>query len=94
MYAGLLARPGALRAGFALYRAFWKDAEDNRIFAKKQLPMPVLAIGGAMSLGDAFAVSIERLTNNLQSLVFEDCGHFILEEKSARVMRELRSFLL
>ena len=93
-YGGSLARPGALRAGFALYRAFWEDAEDNRTFAKKKLPMPVLAIGGAMSLADAFGVSLEPLTASLQSLVFEDCGHFILEEQPARVMHELRSFLL
>ena len=93
-YGGSLARPGALRAGFALYRAFWEDAEDNRTFAKKKLPMPVLAIGAAMSLADAFGVSLEPLTASLQSLVFEDCGHFILEEQPARVMHELRSFLL
>ena len=92
-YAECLARPGALRAGFALYRAFWQDAEDNRGFAMRKLPMPVLAIGGAMSVGDKFGSSLKPLAVDLTSTVFEDCGHFLFEEQPERVLKELRAFV-
>ena len=92
-YADALARPGALRAGFALYRAFWEDAEDNKVFAKTKLTMPVLAIGGEMSLGDALAQSLKPVTQSLRGVVIRDCGHFVLEEQPERLVREIRAFL-
>jgi hypothetical protein len=40
-----------MRAGFELYRAFDRDAEDNRDALRRngKLTMPVLAVGCAMS---------------------------------------------
>jgi pimeloyl-ACP methyl ester carboxylesterase len=38
-YARSYAMPGALRAGFEYYRAFASDAQTNREFAKRKLPM-------------------------------------------------------
>lgn len=40
-----------MRAGFELYRAFDRDAEDNRTVLKKseRLTLPVLALGGEAS---------------------------------------------
>jgi len=42
-------RPGAMRAGFAYYRALPQDKADNRALLDSgfRLPMPVLALGGA-----------------------------------------------
>ena len=46
-YLRTYAQPGAMRAGFAYYRALPQDAADNaEIVARFKLPMPVLAIGG------------------------------------------------
>src|SRR5881275_2033648 len=45
-YAAQYAQPGAMRAGFAHFGAFSQDAEDNRVFQRTRLTMPVLAIGG------------------------------------------------
>jgi pimeloyl-ACP methyl ester carboxylesterase len=86
------ARPGALRAAFELYRAFWQDAEDNRSFGETKLTMPVLAIGGEMSLGRLLEQSLEPLTKDLRGLVFEHCGHFIPDEQPEQLARELIQF--
>ena len=45
-YAAQYAKPGAMRAGFAHFKAFSQDAEDNKIFQRTKLTMPVLAVGG------------------------------------------------
>ena len=43
-------QPGAMRAGFAYYRAIPQDIADNKAFVDRfKLPMPVLAMGGAVS---------------------------------------------
>ena len=44
-------QPGAMRAGFDIYRALPRDAADNAEHARFKLPMPVLAIGGAGGRG-------------------------------------------
>ncbi|HJU33140.1 MAG TPA: alpha/beta fold hydrolase [Hyphomicrobiaceae bacterium] len=42
--------PGAMRAGFAYYRAISQDAADNRASIERaKLPMPVMAMGGGVS---------------------------------------------
>ena len=91
-YADAYARPGALRAGFDTYRAFWQDAEDNKDFARRKLAMPVLAIGAGLSVGTALAQSLQPLVEDLRDLVFEDCGHFIPDEQPERLARELDAF--
>jgi pimeloyl-ACP methyl ester carboxylesterase len=92
VYTTPYARPGALRAAFDLYRAFWQDAEDNTSFGETKLAMPVLAIGGEMSLGRLLEQSLEPLTTDLRGLVFEHCGHFIPDEQPERLSRELIRF--
>ena len=92
-YAQAYARPGALRAGFDGYRAFWQDAEDNKRFAETKLKMPVLAIGAELSVGTALAQSLQPLAENLRGLVFEGCGHFVPDEQPERLARELETFL-
>lgn len=56
-YAAQYARPGAMRAGFAQFTASSQDVEDNRIFQRTTLTMPVLAVGGEKSFGATEAVS-------------------------------------
>src|SRR5205823_4064601 len=50
-YAAQYALPGAMRAGFAQFTAFGQDVEDNKIFQRTKLTIPVLAIGGEKSFG-------------------------------------------
>ena len=91
-YAGVYARPGALRAGFDTFRAFWQDAEDNSVFARTRLPMPVLAIGAQQNVGSMLEQSLRPLTENVRGLVIENCGHFIPDEQPDRLVRRLVAF--
>lgn len=91
-YASAYARPGALRAAFDMYRAFWRDAEDNRALAATRLPMPVLAVGAEGSVGRQLERSLEPLAADLRGVVFEGCGHFVPDEQPARLARELDAF--
>src|SRR5246500_303482 len=50
-YAAQYAQPGTMRAGFAQFAAFSQDVEDNTVFQRTKLAMPVLAIGGEKSFG-------------------------------------------
>lgn len=91
-YAQAFARPGALRAGFDSYRAFWQDAEDNRHFAGTMLKMPVLAIGAELGIGTLLVDSLPPLVQDLRSVLFEGCGHYIPDEQPERLARELTAF--
>src|SRR3989449_5989024 len=43
-YAAQYAQPGGMRAGFAQFAAFSRDVEDNKVFERTRLTMPVLAV--------------------------------------------------
>jgi pimeloyl-ACP methyl ester carboxylesterase len=91
--------PGAMRAGFAYYRALAKDAADNEaLLTGGKLPMPVLAIGGAVSYphgrgrGSAPEQSLRQAAINVRGEVIADCGHFIPEEAPDLLARRLLEF--
>ena len=61
-FAAAYEQPGAMRAGFELYRAFDQDAEDNRaaLAAAGKLTIPVLAVGGEKSTSGALVEAMMR----------------------------------
>lgn len=94
-------QPGALRAGFAYYRALLQDAEDNAALLATgfRLSMPVLAVGGGVSYphgrgrGGDVEASLRRVATNVRSVVLPECGHFVPEEKPEELARLLFDFL-
>ena len=44
--------PGAMRAGFAYYRALPETIEQNKKRAQSRLTMPILALGGEFGTAD------------------------------------------
>jgi len=94
-------QPGALRAGFNYYRAMARDARDNAALLATgfRLPMPVLAVGGAVSYphgrgrGADVEASLRRVANDVRGHVIADCGHFVPEEKPEELTRLLLEFL-
>ena len=98
-YVRTYAQPGAMRAGFAYYRAIPQDVADNRaIIERFKLPMPVLAMGGAVSYphgrgrgGDAEA-SLRLVAEDVRGVIVADCGHFIPEEAPKALSAELLAF--
>ena len=88
-------QPGAMRAGFNLYRATPEDVADNQAFLSDgKLKMPVLCYGGALGRGrGALALeSWQRVAEDVRGGVIEDCGHWIPEERPQWVVEQLLSF--
>ncbi|KAF4458895.1 epoxide hydrolase [Fusarium albosuccineum] len=84
--------PGKMAQGFAYYRAVETSAEQNLEFAKKKLKMPLLALGGSDGIGAGMKVVAEKIAENVQSGVIEDCGHFLPEEQPEKVSERIRQF--
>ena len=91
-------QPGAMRAGFAYYRALPQDVAANRALLETgfRLPMPVLAMGGAMwearGRGEEPEKSMRRVAENVTGMVAAESGHFIPEEQPDFVAEKLLEF--
>ena len=91
-FARTYSQPGAMRAGFGLYRATAQLATGFR------LPMPVLAIGGGCSYphargrGSEPEQSLRRVATDVRGAVIPECGHFVPEEQPAELNRLLLEF--
>ena len=75
--------PGAMRAGFNLYRATPQDVADNEAWiAAGKLRMPVLCYGGPLGRAAAWARSNSwrRVAEDVRGIA-EGCGHWIPEER-------------
>jgi pimeloyl-ACP methyl ester carboxylesterase len=92
-YAALYALPGGMRSGFAQFRAFTKDAEDNKIFVRTKLTMPVLAAGGEKSFGPVMAVVMRFAAVDVREAIIPDSGHWIMEENPAFTVALVSGFL-
>lgn len=88
-------QPGAMRAGFGLYRALPQDARDNEETLRGfRLPMPVLGLGGAEAWGRGREVedSLRRVATEVTAAVVAGCGHFIPEEQPEVLTEHLLRF--
>ena len=88
-------QPGALRAGFAYYRALSQDVAHNQtLLARSKLTMPVLALGGGKGFGRGAETleSLKRVALDVRGGVIEDCGHWIAEEQPEVVTRAVLDF--
>ena len=92
-YVRCLQQPGALRSGFGYYRAMAADAVAFAEAAKTPLDCPVLALGGAQSIGAGVKLCADQFASDVRGGVIEECGHWIPEEKPAELLAELRAFL-
>jgi pimeloyl-ACP methyl ester carboxylesterase len=81
--------PGAMRAGFAWYRANFDATGLAQAMARaaKRLTMPVLALGGSNGVGDALRATVATIGDRVQGgavtakgLPADGCGHFLPEE--------------
>lgn len=87
--------PGAMRAGFNIYRAVHQDIEDNqRFLAQGKLKMPVLVYGGPHGRGRGMLAleSWQRVAENVTGGIAEGCGHWIPEERPEWALAETLRF--
>ncbi len=91
-------QPGALRAGFSLYRNLPLNAERNRALKASgfRLPMPVLALGGerteSRGRGREPEVSLREIADHVTGGTIADAGHFIPEEQPQALVARLTAF--
>ena len=85
--------PGRMAAGFAYFAAFPKTAMDFAELAKTKLAMPLLSIGGEKSLGVALGAQARLVATDVQVIVIEDAGHWIMEESPIKTIAVLKHFL-
>src|SRR5437868_3094357 len=64
-YTAAYSRPGRMRAGWAYFISFPKDATDFAQLAKTKLTMPLLVIGGEKSRGDGLGREAKEVANDV-----------------------------
>jgi pimeloyl-ACP methyl ester carboxylesterase len=93
-YTVAYARKGAMQAGFGYFRAFPKDAEDNKQFLNAgKLPMPVLVLEGERAMGGALSAQANEVAGNVRSIVLKGAGHWLMEERPQEVQSAIVEFL-
>ena len=88
--------PGAMRAGFELYRAFDQDAADNRAALQRngKLAMPVLAVGGAISTSGPLVEEMMReVAGDVTALRVPGTGHWVAEENPEAFVTAVLDFV-
>jgi pimeloyl-ACP methyl ester carboxylesterase len=92
-YAAQYAKPGAMHAGFEHFKAFSQDVEDNKVFQRTKLTMPVLAIGGEKSFGANEAIVMRNVAVNVREAVVPNAGHWLMEESPTYTVNLIRDYL-
>ena len=82
-----------LSNGFAYYREFSHSAKQNLDY-KKQLTLPILAIGAAQSQGLNVARAMNKVSKNkVKEINIPNCGHYISEERPEKLLSSIREFV-
>jgi pimeloyl-ACP methyl ester carboxylesterase len=83
----------ALRGSFSFYPAFDTTVAQNVERKDRRLTIPILAIGGAASIGERAGVTMRAVADDVQTVVIPDCGHWVAEEAPEEMLAALTAFL-
>jgi len=95
-YVLMYSQPGAMRAGFEVYRAFERDAEENQKWLKTEgkCKVPCMAFSGEMSKHKEEAESmVKEVYENVEVAVVEESGHYLAEENPEDFIRKVLDFV-
>ncbi len=87
------AQPDHMRAGFEVFRAFERDAEDFARFAKTPLAMPMLVLTGEKASGEVLIQQARLVATHVEGVVIPGAGHWLMEEAGDQVIPKLVEFL-
>ena len=96
IYSSAYGAPGAMRAGFEVYRAFDRDVEDNRNALKRngKLTVPVLAVCGTISnSGPLVEEMMNEVAETVTGLRVPRSAHWIADENPLAFTEGLLKFL-
>jgi pimeloyl-ACP methyl ester carboxylesterase len=82
----------ALRGSFEFYRAIPTTSVQNAERMTTRLTMPVLAIGGAESVGEAAAATMKLVADDVQGAVVP-AAHWVAEQAPAELLAAVSEFL-
>jgi len=92
-YANAYAQPGAMAAGFEVFRAFVQDAKDFAELARTKLTMPMLVLTGEKASGEFLIQQGRLVADNVEGVVVKGSGHWLMDEARDQVVPKLVSFL-
>jgi pimeloyl-ACP methyl ester carboxylesterase len=92
-YAKQYAQPGAMRAGFEVFRAFEQDGKDFAEFAKTKLPMPMLVLSGEKAGGQFLIDQGKLVDDNVEGVIVTGSGHWLINEAPEQVIPKLLEYL-
>jgi pimeloyl-ACP methyl ester carboxylesterase len=92
-YAKAYAQPGAMAAGFEVFRAFVQDAKDFAELARTKLTMPMLVLTGEKASGEFLIQQGRLVADNVEGVVVKGSGHWLVDEARDQVVPKLVSFL-
>jgi pimeloyl-ACP methyl ester carboxylesterase len=92
-YFSIFSDPDVLRGSFGFYRAWDTTLAQNEQRKTRPLTMPVLAIGGAASWGEAVGNAMKLAADDVQSVVIPGAGHWVAEQAPEEMLAALTEFL-
>ena len=92
-YVDLLSNPDSLHGTFAFYREWDAMTAQNEQRKSRPLPMPVLAISGEDSWGEAVGEAFKPLASDVESAVIRGAGHWFAEQAPEETLAALTKFL-
>ena len=92
-YANEYARPGHMKAGMEVFRAFAKDADDFAGLAATKLQMPLLVLSGEKAGGPFLIEQGKMVASNVEGVLVKGSGHWLMEEAPDQVIPKLVEFL-
>ncbi|MBN8965644.1 MAG: alpha/beta hydrolase [Rhizobiales bacterium] len=92
-YTKAYAKPGAMRAGFEVFRAFDQDARDFAKFANAKLKMPMMVLSGEKASGQFLIDQGKLVAENVEGVIVKGAGHWLIDEARDRIVSKLADFL-
>jgi pimeloyl-ACP methyl ester carboxylesterase len=89
----LASDPEALRGSFEIYRTFPAIIAQNKERKKRRLTLPVLAMGGAESVGEGAGQTMKLVADDVQTVVLPDSGHWVAEQAPEALLAAVTEFL-
>jgi pimeloyl-ACP methyl ester carboxylesterase len=91
-YAKAYGQPGAMKAGFEVFRAFEQDGKDFAVFAKTKLTMPMLVLSGEKAGGQFLIDQGRMVDDNVEGVLITGSGHWLVDEAPGQVIPKLVEF--
>jgi len=92
-YAEAYGQPGAMAAGFEVFRAFERDAIEFKSFARNSLKMPMLVLTGEKASGEFLIQQGRLVADNVEGVIVKGSGHWLMDEARDQVVPKLVTFL-